>query len=65
MNLDPTDRSLARKRAREAAELDALLAEDYISRFPTLDPAGYPVEEDLWLDAQAKYLLGISDEESE
>lgn len=63
MNLDPTDRSLARKRAREAAELDALLAEDYIARFPTLDHAGYPIEEDLWLDAQAKFLLGTEDEE--
>lgn len=66
MNIDPIDRDLARKRAREAAELDALLAEDYAAMFPTLDPSGYPIEpgDDAYLDAQARFLLGTSDEES-
>lgn len=65
MNLDPSDKSLAKKRAREASELDAAdaLVEDYISRFPTLTPDGYPVDEDQYLDEQAKFLLGISDED--
>lgn len=65
MNLDPTDKHLAKKRAREIAELELLLADEYAARFPTLDPSGYPVEEDLWLDAQAKFLLGTNDEETE
>lgn len=68
MNLDPTDKILAKKRAREANELDAAdaLVEDYISRFPTLDAFGFPIDgDDPYLDAQAEYLLGTSSEESD
>jgi hypothetical protein len=55
--LDPT---VAKKQAKDAAALDAAdqLVEDYISRFPTLDADGFPVEEDPYLDAQAEFLLG-------
>lgn len=44
--LDPTDRDLARKRAREAAEADLLPAavDAYIKENPTLDPSGYPFD---------------------
>lgn len=46
MHLDPTDRDLAKKRAREAAELDCdpVLVDAYIKDYPTLDPSGYPID---------------------
>lgn len=44
MQLDPTDRDLAKKRAREAAELDLVGLDEYIKAHPTLDPSGYPVD---------------------
>lgn len=58
MTLDP----LAKKKALAAAELDAaeFLVEDYITRFPTLDVDGFPIEDDPYLDAQAEFLLGRS-----
>jgi hypothetical protein len=49
---------VAKKQAKAVAALDAAdnLVEDYISRFPTLDADGFPLEEDPFLDAQAEFL---------
>lgn len=46
MQLDPTDRDLAKKRAREAAELDTdpVLVDLYIADNPTLDEYGFPMD---------------------
>jgi hypothetical protein len=44
--LDPTDRDLAKKRAREAAEhdTDPTLVDAYIKDNPSLDKDGYPID---------------------
>lgn len=61
MHLDPTDRDLAKKRAREAAELDTdpVLVDQYIKDHPTLDDDGFP----LWMYDDAAYAW--DEEESE
>lgn len=46
MNLDPTDRDLAKKRARYVAELDLVGLDEYIKQNPTLDKHGFPIELD-------------------
>lgn len=43
-SLDPTDRDLAKKRAREAAEADLVGLDTYIKTNPTLDADGFPVD---------------------
>jgi hypothetical protein len=62
VKLDPL---VAKKQAREAADTAAFLVEDYITRFPTLDAEGFPIEEDPFLDAQAEFLLGVSTEDAQ
>lgn len=42
--LDPTDRDLAKKRAREAVDADLVGLDEYIKEHPTLDPSGYPAD---------------------
>jgi hypothetical protein len=56
VSLDP----VAKKQALAAAALDGaeFLVEEYISRFPTLDADGFPIETDPYLDEQAEFLLG-------
>ena len=44
MQLDPTDRDLAKKRAREAGEAQLVGLDEYIKAAPTLDDDGYPID---------------------
>lgn len=43
-SLDPTDRDLAKKRAREAGEADLVGLDTYIKQYPTLDASGFPID---------------------